>query len=156
MLLALVLVAGATHAGELHGRVVGVADGDTITVLDGNQQQHKIRLSGIDAPEKSQPFGAKSKSNLSALVFDRQVTLQCGKQDRYRREVCVVYVDGQDANLEQIKAGMAWWYRHYAKEQKPDDRALYEEAEFHAKIRRLGLWSDKNPTPPWDFRHPKG
>jgi endonuclease YncB( thermonuclease family) len=155
MLLAMALVAGATHAAELRGRVVGVADGDTITVLDSGQQQHKIRLSGIDAPEKSQPFGAKSKTNLSALVFDRQVTLQCGKQDRYRREVCVVFVDGRDANLEQVKAGMAWWYRHYAKEQKPSDRTLYEEAESVAKGSRLGLWSDANPTPPWEFRHLK-
>jgi endonuclease YncB( thermonuclease family) len=73
ILLALFLVAEATHAGEFRGRVVGVADGDTITVLDDGQQRHKIRLPGIDAPEKSQPFGAKSKANLSALVFDRQV-----------------------------------------------------------------------------------
>jgi endonuclease YncB( thermonuclease family) len=155
MLLALALVAGATNADELRGRVVGVADGDTITVLDSGQQQHKIRLSGIDAPEKAQPFGAKSKANLSALVFDRQVSLQCGKQDRYRREVCVVFIDGQDANLEQVKAGMAWWYRHYAKEQTPGDRTRYEEAESVAKGRRLGLWSDANPTPPWEFRHSK-
>lgn len=149
----LALTAGLASAATLEGHVVGVSDGDTITLLDAAKQQHKIRLSGIDAPESHQAFGQKSKANLSAIVFNRQVVAQCSKTDKYRREICKVLVGGVDINLEQVKAGMAWWYRHYANEQPPRDREEYEAAEFNAKIRRLGLWADKNPTPPWDWRH---
>lgn len=132
---------------------MGISDGDTITILDAGNRQLKIRLSGIDAPESHQAFGQKSKANLSALVFNRQVVAQCAKTDKYRREICKVMVGGIDANLEQLKAGMAWWYRYYANEQPLQDQEAYEAAEFNAKIRRLGLWADKNPTPPWDWRH---
>jgi endonuclease YncB( thermonuclease family) len=86
-------------------------------------------------------------------VFDRDVTLECGKTDKYRREVCVVRVDGQDANLAQLKAGMAWWYRKYQKEQTEQQRADYEAAEATAKAGRIGLWGDVDPVPPWEWRH---
>ena len=99
----------------IEGRVVGVSDGDTITVLDRAKVQHKIRLAGIDAPEKGQAFGNASKENLSRLVFDSQVEAHCHKKDRYGREVCKVLRGATDVNLEQIRAGMAWWYREYAK-----------------------------------------
>ena len=133
--------------------VVGVTDGDTIKVLDSQHQQHKIRLAGIDAPEKKQPFGQRSKQNLSNLVFDRSVVLECGKIDRYRREICVVLIGGKDANLAQVAAGLAWWYRKYAREQTPQQRAAYEAAEDNARARRIGLWIDPAPVPPWDWRH---
>lgn len=149
----LLLVAHCAWATPIQGRVVGIADGDTVTVLDGNNQQHKIRLSGIDAPEKAQPFGARAKANLSAMVFGKEVVAECGKVDRYRRDICKILVDGRDVNIEQVKAGLAWWYRNYAREQSPKDREDYEVAEFQAKIQRLGLWADKNPVPPWDWRH---
>ena len=145
----------SVQAETLTGRVVGIADGDTITVLDANRQQHKIRLSGIDAPEKAQPFGDRSKENLATLVFDKQVVVESNKQDRYGRTVGKVLVNGADANLAQVKAGMAWWYREYANEQSDVDRRLYEQAEQQAQTQRIGLWSDKNPVPPWDFRHAK-
>jgi endonuclease YncB( thermonuclease family) len=138
-------------AADLQGRIVGVADGDTVTLLDSSNQQHKIRLKGIDAPESHQAFGQKSKSNLSALVFNREVVAECGKQDKYRRDVCVIKVDGKDANEAQVAAGMAWWYRDYAREQTTQQRTEYEAAEFNAKIRRLGLWADTNPVPPWEL-----
>jgi endonuclease YncB( thermonuclease family) len=120
-----ILLATPVFAEQITGRVVGVSDGDTITLLDQNKQQHKIRLSGIDAPEKAQPFGQKSKSNLSALVFDQQVTAECGKADRYQRLLCKIMINGVDANLEQVKAGMAWHYKQYAKEQEARDREDY-------------------------------
>ena len=149
----MILQGHPVHAADsLKGRVIGVSDGDTITVLDADNRQYKIPLAGIDAPESHQAFGQKSKANLSALVFNRQVVAQCTKTDKYRREICKVLVDDIDANLEQVRAGMAWWYRHYAKEQSRQDQEAYEAAEFNAKIRRLGLWADKNPTPPWDWR----
>jgi len=149
----LTLATGLAVAATIEGRVVSISDGDTITILDAGNRQHKIRLSGIDAPESHQAFGQKSKANLSALIFNRQVVAECTKTDKYRREICKVLVGDIDANLEQVKAGMAWWYRHYANEQPRQDQEAYEAAEFNAKIRRLGLWADKNPTPPWDWRH---
>ncbi len=142
-------------AETLTGRVVAIVDGDTLTVLDGSNTQYKIRLAGIDAPEKHQPFGSKSQSHLAALAFGQNVTANCGKTDRYRRQVCKILVNGQDINLEQVKAGMAWWYHAYAKEQTAVDRGLYEQAQFFAQARRLGLWSDTNPVPPWDWRRSK-
>lgn len=135
------------------GKVVGVSDGDTITVLDGSRQQHKIRLSGIDAPEKSQAFGQKSKAHLSSMAYGKQVTVEWSKRDRYQRILGVVFVDGLNCNLEQVKAGMAWWYRTYAKEQTAQQRADYEAAEAKARSSRVGLWVDSDPIPPWTWRH---
>ena len=133
--------------------VVGVTDGDTITVLDADRDQHKVRLAGIDAPEKKQPFGQRSKEHLSDLVFGKDVTLLCGKVDRYGRDICVVYIGGKDANLAQVEAGLAWWYRKYAKEQTAQQRVDYEAAETRAKAARRGLWADAEPVPPWEWRH---
>lgn len=140
------------HATTLIGRVVGVTDGDTLTLLDTSYQQHKIRLSGIDAPEKKQPFGARSKANLGALAFNREATAECPKKDRYGRWVCVLHVRGQDIGLAQISAGMAWWYQQYAREQTLQARIDYEQAELSAKEGRQGLWNEKSPTPPWEWR----
>ena len=151
----LALLCGHAHAETLMGVVVGIADGDTITVLDAERQQHKIRLAGIDAPEKKQPFGQKSKASLSSMVFGKRVTVEWTKRDRYRRIIGLVLINGVDSNLEQVKAGMAWWYRQYAKEQTTPQRAAYETAENQAKAGRVGLWVDANPVAPWEFRHRK-
>ena len=145
-------IVGTAQADTLSGRVVAVHDGDTITVLDANRTQHKIRLTGIDAPELGQAFGNPSKQNLSKWVYNRQVIVDWNKRDRYGRTVGVVLVDGHDVNLEQIRAGLAWWYRQYAKEQTLDDRQLYELAENEARAAKRGLWADPNPVPPWEFR----
>lgn len=134
------------------GRVVGVDDGDTITVLDSSNQNHVIRLQGIDAPEKGQEFGTKSKQDLSQLVFDQVVNIEWSKRDRYSRIVGKVLLNGDDVCLAQVRAGMAWHYKYYQGEQSPKDRQLYNEAEDVAKSARIGLWVDANPTPPWDFR----
>jgi endonuclease YncB( thermonuclease family) len=149
----IVLITHSAWADSIQGRVVGVHDGDTITVLDSAKTRHKIRLAGIDAPESKQPFGQASKKHLSDLVFDREVTLECGKTDKYRRQVCVVMTDGKDANLAQIAAGMAWWYRKYQKEQTAQQRIDYEAAEAAAKAAKIGLWQDAEPMPPWEWRH---
>lgn len=159
--LLLLLLPFVVHAFD--GRVVGISDGDTLTVIDARHQQHKIRLMGIDAPEKAQPFGQKSKSNLSALAFNREVEIVGNKKDRYGRLIAKVMVAApncnhptcpktHDAGLMQITSGMAWWYRKYAMEQTPKDRGEYEIAELNAKTNRVALWSDKNPQPPWEFR----
>ena len=149
----LALLFGLTSlAGTIEGRVVGVADGDTVTVLDADKVQHKIRLSGIDAPEKAQAFGNRSKESLSGLVFDKRVIVETEKKDRYGRDVGKVLVNGVDANLEQVQRGFAWHYKAYQREQSANDRMLYDLAESEARTARKGLWRDAEPTPPWDFR----
>jgi endonuclease YncB( thermonuclease family) len=161
--LALLLSAGVVLADTLAGKVVGVSDGDTITVLDSGKQQHKIRVAGIDAPEKDQPFGQRSKENLARLVFGKEVDVQWVKYDRYQRIVGKVMVAEPncqradcnktlDAGLGQVTAGFAWWYRKYAKEQSSEDARSYETAEQEARTRSVGLWRDADPVPPWDWR----
>lgn len=144
-----------TYAENLTGRVVAVADGDTITVLDNNNNQYKIRLAGIDAPEKKQAFGNMSKKSLSDLVYGKEVNVDWQKQDRYGRIVGKVLVSGTDANLEQVNRGMAWFYRKYQNELVLNDRLDYLHAEESAKSSRIGLWTDNQPTAPWDFRKNK-
>jgi endonuclease YncB( thermonuclease family) len=146
------LVACLAHAEVLTGQVVGIADGDTITVLDSGNRQHKIRLAGIDAPEKRQAFGERSRQNLAALVFNRTVTVEWDKLDRYGRTVGKIMVNGIDANQAQVSAGMAWWYEKYRAEQAPTDQRAYAAAEQQARTHRIGLWRDAAPVAPWDWR----
>lgn len=140
-------------ADSLSGRVVGVADGDTVTVLVNGHDQYKIRVSGIDAPEKKQPFGQKAKAKMSELVYDKDVVVEWHKKDRYGRTIGVVVVDGQDAGLSLLRSGLAWHYKQYQKEQEPEDRERYRAAEEAARSERVGLWTDAEPTPPWEWRH---
>lgn len=140
---------------DFTGDVVGVADGDTITVLDADKVQHKVRLTGIDAPEKKQPFGNRSKQSLSDMVFNKIVIVETDKRDRYGRELGKVLAGGKDANLEQVRAGMAWHYKAYKRTQSATDRQAYADAENDAKVAKRGLWADAEPIPPWEWRHPK-
>jgi endonuclease YncB( thermonuclease family) len=158
IILAICLLLTGMHgaiAASLTGRVVGVSDGDTITVLDAEKVQHKVRLMGVDSPEKAQPFGQKAKQHLSDLVFDRSVTVEWQKQDRYQRIVGKVMVNGQDVNLDQVRQGLAWHYKQFEREQDPLDRAAYAQAEILARQGNRGLWSDSAPIPPWDWRKSK-
>lgn len=157
----LTFLIGGALADTFDARVVGVTDGDTITVLDANKQQHKIRFNGIDAPESRQPFGTRSTQNLARYVARKDVRLECSKVDRYGRKVCKVWVQPGDCprchktldvGLAQITDGMAWWYRRYADEQTSEDRGRYESAENEARLRKRGLWADDNPLPPWEWR----
>lgn len=144
-------------ARELRGHVVAVADGDTLTVLDSERVQHKVRLAAIDAPERGQPFSDASKRNLSALAFRREVVVDWHKRDRYGRLLGVVrlQLSAADVGLAQVAAGMAWHYMAYASEQSSADRRLYDEAEQEARLSRSGLWSVPSPVPPWEHRRSK-
>jgi endonuclease YncB( thermonuclease family) len=142
----------SADASVIEGRVVGVSDGDTVTVLDADRRQHKIRLLGVDAPEKDQDFGERSRQNLSDLVFGKDVTVEYEKQDRYGRTLGKVMVGGRSANLEQVRAGLAWFYRHYAEDVPEADREALDGAEREARQGKRGLWTQPDPTPPWDFR----
>lgn len=132
---------------ELTGKVVHIADGDTLTVLDSDKVQHKIRLHGIDAPEKSQAFGTKAKEALAEKVHEKAVRVVWKEKDQYGRIVGDVNLGDRNINIEMVHDGFAWWYRTYAPKSK-----LLEQAEAEAKKEKRGLWRDKNPEPPWEFR----
>lgn len=149
----LLLLPTAAIGATLEGKVVHVADGDTITVLAGANQQYRIRLAGIDAPEKKQAYGSASKRHLAAMVAGRVVTVEWGKHDKYGRTVGKVLLEGQDICLAQINAGMAWHYKKYEREQPAADRKQYAAAEIDARNNRIGLWRDASPLPPWEYRH---
>lgn len=149
-------MAQVVYAERIQARVVGITDGDTVKVLTLDRKEIKVRLAGIDAPEREQPFGKASKQALSDLVFGRDVTLDGDKVDRYGRLVAKIEYQGYDVNLEMIRLGMAWWYRKYADEQTPADQAMYEGAEVDARSKKVGLWTAAEPVPPWEWRTKRG
>jgi endonuclease YncB( thermonuclease family) len=138
LILSALFLAANAQPQTITGKVVGVSDSDTITVLDDQKRQHKIRLDGIDAPESSQDFGSRAKQSLSDLVFGKTVTVISSKRDRYGRVLGKVTLGGKNINLEQINRGMAWFYRHYAGELSRDDAVAYERAENDAKTSKRG------------------
>lgn len=141
------------HAGDLAGHVVAVPDGDTVTVRTSDGRRHRVRLDGIDAPERTQPYSQISRRNLVALIGDGPVTVESSKVDRHGRAVGIVRnAAGQDVGLAQVKAGVAWHFARYELEQTPDDRAAYAAAEVLARAARIGLWRQDFPLPPWEFR----
>ncbi len=142
------LLASASAWADFTGKVVAVADGDTITVLREHVQV-KVRLTEIDAPEKAQAFGSRSKESLSEMCFGKTATLADKGKDRYGRTLARVTCDGIDANAEQVHRGMAWVYDRYV-----TDKALYA-VQAEAKAQRRGLWADKDPVPPWEWRRAK-
>jgi endonuclease YncB( thermonuclease family) len=148
----LMMLSFGLNAATIEGKVVNVADGDTITVLDEKNIQYKIRLQGIDAPEKAQPYGQKSKQSLHQLVHSKQVTVEYQKKDKYGRIIGKVLLNGIDICLKQIELGMSWHYKQYESEQSRQDREIYTKAELFAQAERLGIWNDKLPTAPWEFR----
>lgn len=153
LVLFLALSASASaEAKTIIGLVVGVTDGDTLIVLDESKSQHKVRLAGIDAPEKRQAFGLQSKLSLSELAYGKEVAVETSKLDKYGRQIGKVLVDGQDLNLAQLQRGMAWFYRKYQQELMPSDRRRYEEAEHNSKSLKIGLWAELDATPPWNYR----
>ncbi|OIR06007.1 endonuclease YhcR precursor [mine drainage metagenome] len=154
----------------LDGHVVGVTDGDTITVLDALNKTHEIRLAWIDAPETSchmrrpsrfdeecvehsQNFGKAAKRNLSGMVYDQDVRIHVLEGSTYGGEIGVVFLGATDVNYQQVVSGYAWHYQKYAvMTQTPAQFDLYRNAEQDAKQGGLGLWADKEPLAPWDFR----
>ncbi|MCX7799429.1 MAG: thermonuclease family protein [Fimbriimonadales bacterium] len=143
------LLAACSAPRPDEGRVVGVTDGDTLRVLvqDPTPREIRVRLHGIDAPERSQAFGSRARQELSKLVFGKTVRVEKVDTDRYGRTVARLFVDGTDVNAEMVRRGFAWWYRRYA----PDDLEL-RRAEEAARASKVGLWRDRSPTPPWEFR----
>ncbi len=154
-ILAAFFLGSVASANIIHGCVVGVSDGDSVTIIDANKTQYKIRLAGIDAPEKAQAYGQKAKESLSALVVGKLVDVEWSKRDRYGRIVGTIMLGSVDINLEQIKRGMAWHYKEYQNEQSPHYRVAYAQSESQARDARLGLWRDPSPIEPSVFRRKK-
>ncbi|GHD55758.1 thermonuclease family protein [Jeongeupia chitinilytica] len=147
---------GMLAAGQaIRGTVVGIADGDTLTLLDAERREYRLRLAFIDAPEKAQPYGNVAKQALSDRIYRKVVDAEVIDVDRYQRGVAVIRLDGEDINYAQVKAGLAWHYTRYAGKQTQGDFAAYEAALQAARAGRLGLWQQPGAEPPWDFRRNK-
>ena len=142
----LLIAAIPIHAKIITGKVIRVADGDTLTILTNSKKQEKIRLIGIDAPERGQAFGTASRHALNKLCFKQHAYVDYEQRDRYGRILGRVFCNKIDANQSQVREGMAWVYRYYS-----NDKSLIA-LENDAKDQRLGLWQSKNPIPPWEFR----
>lgn len=160
LLLAILLALGTTLSSAadwktLSGRVVGVVAGDTVDVLDVGRRVHRVRLMGIDSPERRQPYYARAKQLLAELVFERDVEVRWRHFDRSKRPIGQVLVDGRDINLELVTTGYAWWFAAFQRQQLPSDRRAYSDAEAAARKARAGLWAAPNPIAPWDWRRGK-
>jgi endonuclease YncB( thermonuclease family) len=152
LLLLVCLPVCARAVDFVEGEVVAIADGDTLTVLDRDKRQHRVRLLGIDAPERGQDFGERSRQSLADMVFRKQVHVIVPKLDRYGRKLGKVTLGRTDVNLEQVRAGMAWYYRQYEADVFKEDRVAYDRAEREARAAKRGLWAAPRPLPPWEFR----
>ena len=145
-----IIVALFLACGLLFGfsaKVVKVSDGDTITVLTQNKESIKVRLYGIDAPETKQDFGKASKQYLSNLIAGRIVEVKSSGQDRYGRVLGTIYLDGADINAKTVEEGYAWAFVKYSK--------IYAAQQSKAMKNKAGLWLQKDPQAPWDFRKAK-
>lgn len=139
-----------SFATTIKGKVIKVADGDTITILEENGDKTRIRFYGIDAPEKKQDYGIKSLNILKKLIDKKEVEIEIKNKDQYGRIVGVVYYDKININLYMLETGNAWWYKQYSKH-----NIEFKIAEEKAKSEKIGLWKEKNPTPPWIYRKEK-
>jgi len=147
LLFVLLVFAHGVHAEALSGTVVGIADGDTLTILDARKRERRVRLAEIDAPERKQAFGTKSRHSLLALCFKKPAQVEWQARDRNNRYIGRVTCAGIDANAEQVRRGMAWVSPRFTKPGSP----LYE-LEAYARIRGVGLWADARAIPPWEWR----
>jgi|HubBroStandDraft_6_1064221.scaffolds.fasta_scaffold363852_2 micrococcal nuclease len=144
-----VLAIDASRHYPIAGRVVAIADGDTLTLLDAARVRHRIRLAEIDAPEKAQPFGTVARENLASKVFGKLVRVEVVDVDAYHREVGRIYLGERLINREMVQDGLAWDYRAY------DRAGEFSSAELDARRHRRGLWADPRPVPPWEWRREK-
>lgn len=144
---AITLVALAGQALAIEVKVVAITDGDTVKVLTPEKKEIKVRLAGIDAPEKKQAFSEKSKQALSEKVFGKTVDLKEEGKDRYGRTIGTLTLEGRNINREMVAEGWAWWFEKYA----PRDTVL-RDAEAAARKQKMGLWAEPMPIPPWEFR----
>ena len=137
---------------KLAGKVIRITDGDTVHVLEESKRRHKIRLAGIDAPEKGQPYNKAATKYLKSMVAGKNVCVDWHKKDRYQRLVGVLNYKGQDINYQMVAKGYAWHFKKYQREQKPEDRILYAAAQKNSRLGVIGLWQEPNPISPDEWR----
>ena len=145
----LVIASLVLDAQTLQGKVVRVADGDTITILDSTNVQNKVRLNKIDAPEKKQAFGEVSRKHLASMVAGNVVKVEWTKKDKYGRILGDISIGTTNVNLRMVQDGLAWHFKAF------DNTPAYAQAENEARAKKIGLWKDANPIPPWEFRKAK-
>lgn len=159
-LLLLALSFASAQAETFQAKVVRVTDGDTVVVFRQGKPEAKVRLLGIDAPERKQPFGAKAREALREKAAGRLVQVDTHKKDRYGRLLGRLRLGSRDLNLELVAEGWAWHYARYARDQFPGDASLYAAAAARAKQEGRGLWAQaqagSEPQAPWDFRRQRG
>ena len=156
------LVSFASFAETLEGKIVRIVDGDTLVLLDSNNVQHRVCLSGIDTPKRGQPIGKRATQNLERLSGNKPARLESYKKDRWKRLVGTLWIQSPDTpcsnqnypmtldvGMAQPTQGLAWHFKRYVHEQPEEERERYSFAEYEAKAKRIGLWSDPNPVPPW-------
>lgn len=146
LLLSFLCISQTIFGETIYGKIKKIKDGDTVVLLDSNKKQHTIRLAEIDAPEKSQDFGQKSKEYLIKLCANKYVEIKVKSKDRYNRKIGTIFYNEKNINYQMVYSGFAWQYKQYSKSEK---LAEYEKS---AKINKRGLWAKKNPTPPWKWR----
>jgi endonuclease YncB( thermonuclease family) len=134
---------------QIKGKVIKIADGDTYTLLNDENKPVKIRMYGMDCPEKMQPYGRVAKDYLASLIFSKIVEIKVLKADRFGRILAVTFCEGKNINEEMLKAGLAWHYKYY------DSNARWAELEQKAKEKKVGLWKDSHPIAPWEWRSGK-
>jgi endonuclease YncB( thermonuclease family) len=142
----------AGTAQRLHGRLQAIQDGDSFVLATGDGRQLRIRIAGIDAPERGQAWGGRAREHLNELLARHPLQVAPLKQDRYGRTIADVHNGAVDVGLAQIRAGLAWHYRRYADEQPPTRRNAYAQAERQAREQHQGLWQDSAPQAPWLLR----
>ena len=146
VLFLLVSCSMTTENGVISGKVISVADGDTMTILTAEKKQIKIRMLGVDAPERGQDFGTVSRQQLNNLCYGKTVTVENKGEDQYGRVLGVVYIDGMNVNEYMVRNGLAWYYRHFVTDSRLDS------LEQLARKEKVNIWSMKNPMPPYEFR----
>lgn len=151
LILQLVCLTSSAYSAQIFGKVVGISDGDTITLLTDQKQSFKVRLSEIDAPEKDQPWGQHSKHALSDLIFSQNITVQSAGEDRYGRVLGAVYLEEVNINKHMVESGNAWAYTQYVRDKS------YFTLQDKAKSLRVGLWSlsEDKIMAPWEWRKKK-
>lgn len=149
-LLIFLIACNTAELPDQNGKVVGIADGDTFTMLTTANKQVKVRLYGIDCPERTQDFGTVARQGLSSLIFGQIVRLDKKDKDRYGRIIAIVYNNkGVNVNEEMLRKGLAWHYTQY------DQNPAWTDLVYGAQRKKLGLWATVNPTPPWLYRKSK-
>jgi micrococcal nuclease len=131
---------------EQSGKAIKIVDGDTFDLLTEEKKTLRIRMNGIDCPERKQDYYQAAKNALSNYIFNKEMSLVTNGHDRNKRVIATIFCNGENINLAMIRSGYAWHYKKYSAD------TSFAEAEKQARLNKKGLWSMNNPVAPWEFR----